>query len=246
MSTSRTLVIQSHAQKRVVGWLQVCVQSVRQWAHTCGFDYRFVGDELFAEVPRRYRLNAGTKTPIWADLARLQLAERLLRDHDRVVWLDADVLVFNPSALNIEIESNCGFGREVWVQASDEGRLRVYRNVHNAICVFKRGSVELPFLLQTTRKIIERADPDHISPQMVGPKLLTALNNIAGFDLIDSVGAASPLVLADLETGAGPALERLLGETRGPIAALNLCASLAGDRDWLRVCERLLNFGLPE
>lgn len=222
------------------------MQSVRGWATERGFDYRLIGDELFADVPLAYRVNAGARPPIWADLARLQMAEGFLRDYDRVVWLDADVLIFDRQALSVDIQSDCAFGREIWVQAGDANRLRVYRNVHNAICVFKSGSAELPFLRQTTQKIIERANPDRIPPQMVGPKLLTALHNIVGFDLVDSVGAASPLVRDDLEKGGGPALERLLRETPTKLAALNLCASLAGDRDLLRVCERLLNFGLPE
>ena len=36
---------------------------------------------------------------------------------------------------------------------------------------------------------IERADAAHIAPQMVGPKLLKALNNLAQFTLVPEAAA---------------------------------------------------------
>ena len=43
--------------------------------------------------------------------------------------------------------------------------------------------------------MIEHVDPDPIAPQMVGPKLLKALHNLAHFDLEPEAGTMSPLLL---------------------------------------------------
>ena len=242
----QTVVFQSQNPTRVTAWMARCLQSVRDWAGANGYDYEYHDDALFAGLPDRYRAQAGERTPILADLARLLWAEKYLASGvDRVVWLDADVLVFDPWALSVDIESRCAFGREVWVQRDTRGQLRAYRNVHNAVCVFRAGSVELPYLSQVTGAIIERADPDYIAPQMVGPKLLSALHSISGFELIHAVGGASPIVLADIVAGGGAALARMLQLTQQPPAALNLCASLVGapsseTPDMTAVCDRLL------
>jgi hypothetical protein len=65
-------------------------------------------------------------------------------------------------------------------------------------------------------------------PQLIGPKLLTALDNMIQLDATWAVGMASPLVVRDLAAGGGPALACLRAFAPAPPAALNLCASLAG------------------
>jgi hypothetical protein len=62
---------------------------------------------------------------------------------------------------------------------------------------------------------------------LVGPKLLTALDNMIQLEGSWAVGMASPLVVRDLAAGGGPALDRLRASTPGLPAALNLCASYA-------------------
>ena len=53
------LVIQSHRDPLPHPWLHECLHSVRHWASLKGYDYRFLGDELFAplsaEIVRRTR-----------------------------------------------------------------------------------------------------------------------------------------------------------------------------------------------
>ncbi|MBT5414912.1 MAG: hypothetical protein HOK81_09960, partial [Rhodospirillaceae bacterium] len=120
-----------------------------------------------------------------------------------------------------------------------DGRLRVFRNVHNAFCLFGVGNPVLDFLIEAATRIALRLDGP-ASPQLLGPKLLTALHNIVGFPLIETAGAASPLVLRDLAAGGGPALDKLRAEPPAP-AVLNLCASLVGrESDGVAVDEALI------
>jgi hypothetical protein len=245
----RTLVIQSQRADLDNGWTVPCLTSVEGWAASCGFDYRFYGDEALQCTPQWYRDKLGGRTPIVADLARLLLiGQALERDYDQACWIDADVLLFAPDQLRLNNSGSCAFGREYWVEA-DPGatvpaRLKVHRNVHNAICTFKAGCPVLPFLIHATQQIIRRADAAHIAPQMVGPKLLGALHNIVGFDLIESVGAFSPTVVAELASGQpGQAVEMLIAQPPAPLAGANLCASVNGDRELSDACVRLLEAG---
>ena len=240
----RTLVIQSHNSNVHETWVSQCLVGVERWAESCGFDYRFYGDEALRRTPDWYREKVGDRSPIVADLARLLLInEALDQGYQRACWIDADVLLFAPRLLQLDFEQSCAFGREYWVDADRRGRLKVRRNVHNAICVFRTDCPVLPFLIHATQRIIRQVDPAHLAPQLVGPKLLSALHNIVGFDLIDSVGAFSPLVIDALEQGHGRAMDALLRETPVPLAGANLCGSLNADRDLAGLCFRLCESG---
>lgn len=221
-----TLVIQSAAA--LPDWARRCQRSVRAWAEARGYGYAFFGDEALARLTPEQRTKLAGRGPIQADLARLHLIrEALEQGHRRAAWLDIDVLVFAPSAFDIDTPGSCAFGREVWIDRETAGgKLRVHRNVHNAVCTFRAGCPVLPFLIHASERIIARIDPRHIAPQVIGPKLLGALHNIVGFDLIESAGALSPALCADLLGGGGEALERVRAEHGARLAALNLAASV--------------------
>ena len=214
------------------------------WARELGYDYHFQGDDALELAPPWYRAKLAGRSPIVADLARLLLIrDALAKGYQRACWIDADVLLFAPERLHLPDDDECAFGREYWVQRNRDGRWQVRRNVHNAVCSFVTGCPVLPFLIHTTERIICRADPRHIAPQMVGPKLLTALHNLTGFGLIDTIGALSPAVLDDVELGGGEALRAMLAAAPEPLAGVNLCASVNGDRNLVPVCRRLMGSG---
>lgn len=225
-----TLVIQSCRRADRPAWLASCLASVRAWAAARGYAYRLTGDEIFELVPAWVVEKAGAQRQVAADLARLAAARQALAEGwARVVWLDADVLVFDPDGLTVEAEDSYAFGADVWVQHDRRGRLAAWRNVHNALCVFAAGNPMLDFYAEAARRILARHAADRrLVPQLLGPKLLTALDGLVGLPQIAAVGMASPLVQADIAAGGGPALDLLARESPGRLAALNLCASLAG------------------
>lgn len=226
-----TLVIQSRRPDAGPAWLEPCLASVQAWAESHGYAYRLLGDELLDLVPGWARAKAGAQTPVAADWARLEAARGALAGGwRRVVWLDADVLVFDAAALSVDVEDSFAFGAEVWVQRDRRGRLAARRNVHNALCVFRAGNPVLDFYADACRRVLARYREDGMPPQLLGPKLLTGLDRLTGLPQIAAVGMASPLVQADLARGGGPALDLLAAKSRGRLAALNLCASLAGRR----------------
>ena len=226
----KTVIYQSFRTSGVPGWVSTCLSSVENWAAGQGHAYRFYDDKIFRRVPSWVMEKAGENLQIATDLGRLILAKELLAEEfERVVWVDADILVFDPERLFLAIDQEYAFGREVWVQPVNAGRIKAYKNVHNAISVFCRNNSFLEFYIHSCLNILGRAEGPLV-PQIIGTKFLTALHNIIGFNLINDVGMASPLVVHDIANGGGAALDLLRQKSPAPLCALNLCTSLAGGR----------------
>jgi hypothetical protein len=239
----RTLVIQSSSLAQRQSWQQHCLQSVERWAQAQGFDYRWLGDEIFAHVPAWYMAKVDSKLPVATDYARLVLLqEALAQGYQQTLWLDADVLVLD-TQMTLDFEGSCAFGQEVWVQER-HGKYQARRNIHNALAVFRQQCAVLPFLLRCVESLMQRVDPAHIAPQFVGPKLLQALHPLADFAVLPQVGALSPVVIDDLCRGGGPALDSFLQMSQPLPQAVNLCASLLSGEQASRVIECLQTSGL--
>ena len=224
----RTLIVQSAADERPA-WTDRCLASAQTWAEHAEYDYRFIGDDLFGFVPDWYLAKCADKLPVAADLARLVWIQQLLSSDvaECVVWLDADVLVFAPQ-LRIAPQTSCLFGYEYWVQPKrDQTGFAVRGSVHNAVAAFRKNCPILPFLIEIILRLMRRVDPDHIAPQMMGPKLLSHLHNLADFELAYQVGALSPELLLELAAVPGGAMEAWAKRLREPILAANLAASTA-------------------
>lgn len=234
----KTLVIQSCNEENIPSWIAACLDSVRVWTEQQGFERCFVGDEIFDLVPDWYMEKTG-KGPVATDYARLVLIREALlnQGYDQAIWLDADIYVLDPM-MTLDSIGTCAFGQEIWVQ-EDGGKLKARKNVHNAVCQFRQGCVVLPFLIETVLSIIRRANPDKIAPQMVGPKLLSALHSLHDFDLLPQVGAISPEVAQDIVNGGGAALSLLQEKLTTPLQAVNLCASLMDDEQGAKVVAGL-------
>ncbi|MBT7333697.1 MAG: hypothetical protein HN856_04905 [Gammaproteobacteria bacterium] len=226
---TRTLILQSFPDLGVPCWVERCRASVRSWAQQQNYAYEFMGDELFAKLPDDYRRKVADKKPVAADLARLLwIAQCLQEDRaDVVAWLDADIFIFAPANLQVNVPQSCVFGREYWLQARPQGGgFQVRKNVHNAYCAFRQGCPILPFLIHVTQQLVRRVDPEFLAPQFVGPKLLSSLHNIVGFELDDHFGAISPVMAGALVDQNQRLLSQVRGALSAPICAANLCHSL--------------------
>ncbi|MGO1118471.1 hypothetical protein ACTL6U_07200 [Rhodovibrionaceae bacterium A322] len=140
----KTLVYQSApAEGQRPAWIGRCLRSVENWAKDQGFTYRFYDDRFLELVPQDLVLRAKGRLQMVADVARLLLAQQLLHKEgwERVIWADADFLIFDPPALRLDagrqrppdlLDSNLSdqeqgaatdhrlaayaFGQEIWVQ----------------------------------------------------------------------------------------------------------------------------------
>ena len=234
ITQSETLLIQSYPEGHRPEWIRSCLESAQSLAQKRGWAYHCMGDELFEPLPPSFVKQVSGRGPILSDLGRLLALRSELHRYPKVLWLDADVLIFNPDRFELPL-GTFGFGRERWVQPKKKAtgktlRWSVHHSLCNALCYFERGNPFLDFYIYSSRSIIERADPNYIAPQMIGPKLLSALHSIANLPFTQCLGSASPDLLIDVVHGGGPALDRyrLEVDQNSPDAGLNLCQSLLG------------------
>jgi hypothetical protein len=245
---SATLVIQSHRDPLPLPWLRRCLDSVAHWAEASGYDYRLLGDELFASLPADLLEKTGEQRVIASDLARLDaLRQGLAEGYDRVVWCDADFLIFDAARFVLP-QGDCALGREVWLQADERNRPRAYVKVHNAMLMFRRGNSFLEFYRDAAERLL-RQNQGGMPPQFIGPKLLTALHNIAALPVMESAAMLSPMVIRDRIAGQGEALRLFRQKSAVPAAGANLSSSLTrrekiSDADMDRLIDLLLQEGI--
>lgn len=219
--------------------------SVQRWASTQGYEYRFIGDALLEMVPDWYRTKVAHRGPIVTDLARLLWIREILaaEDVDQVIWLDADTVVFFPAELEVQIDRTCVFGREYWLQLNRKGKQQTYKNVHNAYCAFRKDCPVLAFLIFSIERMVAQVDAEAIAPQFVGPKLLSSLHNIVGFQADDRFGAISPLLAQTLLAADAQPEAILKNHTPNGMYAANVCLSLADEIPHEHLVELLLALG---
>ena len=221
---SSTIIFQSHTSPLPYSWLQACLDSVQAWADLNRYAYRFIGDALFDPVPLNILAKTRSQKVIASDLARLYWVQKFLAEgYQTVVWLDADFLIFNARAFKLP-DSQYALGRETWVQFDKNNKLKAYCKVHNAFLMFRSGNSFLDFYTETAEKLVTN-NQGSMPPQFVGPKLLSALHNIALCPVMETAGMLSPLVVQDIVRGQGDALTLFKQKSTAPIAGANLCAS---------------------
>jgi len=248
-----TLILQSHTDPLPYEWLEICLQSVRNWSAGNGFEYRFWDDSIFDLVPKSVLERFGDRQVVISDLARLKAIRALISEgYDRVVWLDADVLVFRPERFSlpaaVQLPEGYMVGREVWVQprADNPQKLQAHKKVHNAFLLFDRQNSFLDFYIDQAERMLLVAGAS-VPDQFVGPKLLTALHNVIQCPVMETVGMLSPKVIQDLLSGGKStcALNLLVKRSAAPLAATNLCGSSVASgaissEQMKLVCEILL------
>ena len=110
---SDVIVYQSYRDEDVPPWIETCLASVRAWSEANAWDYRMFHDEALDLVPDWFRRKAEGRLPVVSDLARLLLARDLLATgYRRVVWVDADVLLFDGAAVVWNNAASAAFGGE--------------------------------------------------------------------------------------------------------------------------------------
>jgi hypothetical protein len=227
---SDTIVIQTFRNLNVPAWIQRCLNSVQKWAEFHGHDYSLAGDEFYDLCGPEY-LARGSKNPqAITNLARLVATrQRLDAGYERVIWMDADIFVFDPARLvfNFSAESlttGYAFGREVFLYRDPVGVIRVWGpHAHNAAMFFTKSAVDLDMLITLIRHI--DAGRQIANNFQVGVCLLQGLQNSLMFPTFSHVGMFSPLLLRALAE-RDEKLLRFYGRAyRYHACAANLCLS---------------------
>ena len=224
----KTIVFQSYRTEDVPGWIYRCLDTVRSWAVGRGFDYEFVDDRLFDYVPEWFRSKVDENKFIMSDLARLELAREFLAGkYQRAIWVDADILVFDPEQFEIEVTEEYAFCREVWIERRPGKKHAAKIKVNNAVSLFLADNSMLDFYIYACKTIVANhcQNFDNI---LVGTRFLTNLYRAIKFPLIHNVGLFSPAVMNDIAGGGGPMVEAYMRAFGRPLGAGNLCGSFRG------------------
>jgi hypothetical protein len=222
----KTVVYQSYRTRDVPAWLSRCMQSVRSWADAQQFDYRFIDDRFFDYVPEWYRRSAGTNVQVITNLARLLVARELLAaGYERTIWVDADILVFDPEAFRIDVPSDFAFCHEVWVSTGWGATVKQI-GVNNSVSVFVRGNCFLDFCIWAHEDLVRRGT--QILAHGTSTRLLSALHQAVPFPLLTNVGVLSPAVAHDVRSGVNRRAREYAALHGAPIHAINLGGSLCG------------------
>ena len=215
------LVLQSHAA-RVPMWIHRCTGSVRSWAETNGYAYRLLGDELFSGIPLQISLKAQSRLPA-ADLGRLLWIERLLAEWEQVIWIDSDVLVFDPEHFVIDLEARFLVCREILVRRQKGGAAPSVAVGSNPTCLMFQRNV--PFLrrwIEAMEKHAARAPG--LGDADFGREMLRRLAPSKGLPTIDTIGHFNAAILKDILGKGGPSLALMMKTSGVPFAAANLCS----------------------
>lgn len=207
--------------------MQRCMQSVQEWAAFRGYVYEFIDDALFDFLPASIRNDPRAPLLPKTDMARLGLLEDRLCHYERAIWLDADVLVFDPTGFTIPEASGAMLCHEIWTNLSQEGELVHRRGINNALMMFERGHPLLGFLRHASIELYQHSDPERMSSLMLGTDLLSKLGRIVPLRLHTQLGCLSPLLLAAVYYGDHPEWLRAHAQQHGHrFCAANLCRSL--------------------
>jgi len=242
-----TLVIQSHRHPLPAQWIGECLASVHRWADIMGFDYRFMGDELFDALSPEIIAKTREQVVVASDLARLKWMQRhLFEGYRNVIWCDADFLIFDPVNFMLPA-ADFALGREIWVQPNGRGRLKVYHRVHNAFLMFRRNNHFLDFYADAAERLL-MMNKGSVPPQFIGPKLLSALHNLIVCPVMETAAMFSPQIIRDLLGGDGKALDAYRMKSSITPAGANLCSSLTvkegfSEADMQRLIRRLNSDG---
>ncbi|MEB3177533.1 MAG: hypothetical protein VKL59_00595 [Nostocaceae cyanobacterium] len=225
----KTIVYQSYQGNETPAWLETCMQTVKDWTELKGFDYQRQ-DNFFAYVPEWYIDKAQGKINVIADLARLEISRKFLKEgYEQTIWMDADVVVFAPEKLNIDTIEEYLVCREVWLDTEDgknfgEGTLFCQEKVTNSLVYFTQKNRFLDFYIYATESIVKN-QTGRLSRLAVSTKFLSRLDEIMALPVFPNMGLFSPILMHAIVEEQNEIIKLYAKALKSPIYATNLCFS---------------------
>ena len=228
---------------------------VEKWAGLKGFEYLFIDDRMFGYAPDWYKQKVDNRVLPVSDLARLEIAKDLLsKGYERTIWVDADLLLFDPEKFDIDIQDEFALMKEIWVEKNKFGFVDFDQKVCNAISVFTKNNNFLDFYIFVCKSIVQSpqhwiyrfnssnklsvklkrlriklaGDTAYIPSDIVGTQFLTSLYKAVNFRLIDNIGLFSPVLMSEIAGNNHHHLKKYMTLFGSPLYGANLCGSSIG------------------
>jgi hypothetical protein len=219
----KTTVLQSFRTTDVPAWLGTCLRTVRDWSATHGWHYQFLDDRFLDLAPAWARERCGRNVYALTDICRLQwIRGQLDAGYDRVVWADADLLVFAPSRLALPETGDHAFAHELFMHKHGEVVTPI-AGLNNALMWFHSGSPMLDRYLERALSLLRDLPPGPVPRTALGPALLRELHADSSAQLIQGVGLITLYLAEEIVAGGGPLLRQYRQLLPAPLAAANLC-----------------------
>jgi hypothetical protein len=229
MSANKICIIQAYEAQTVPDWIARCLNSVREWAAVHRHDYHF-SPEFWCHAPEWFRERCGPEFGPVTDVARVyMMKEQFERGAECVVWIDADVLVFDPQNLRIPTQADFFGIKEITILTFPDGSARSSpEGVNGAVLGARRGSALFDVYLKSI-ECVAHDYPDKVLPRTVaGPQLLTRLASTNHMECLTTVGLFTPAILNEIALGQ-TRLPALFSRSFGyRVAAANLCHFFRG------------------
>lgn len=244
----RTVILQSYRTDNIPAWIASCLASARQWARIAGFDYEFVDDSFFDYAPAWVRVHRVQHMYPVTDIARLYLLrDRLNHGFERAVWLDADIIVFDPERFRVDTQAGYAFAHEIVPLLDRSGRVHLTGpSINNSVIVMQKGCPTLDNYISAAEDILRRRPIEKWSRMMIGPDFLRTLAKTKPIERLMQVGLFTPPLLSDIAAGGGELSRQYRQRFGNAMAAANLChflrsnASLEKRRRLDRLFERAI------
>lgn len=211
-------------------WITACMRSVERWCSSGGWSYEKIDDAFFNYAPAWAREHCGKNIYAITDICRLEwLREKLNGEFERVIWADADILIFNPDLFQIPPGQMCGFAHELFVRVERNGALNPTEAINNAVMVFGRDQSVLNDYLSLCFERLRQFPSGKVPRTALGPELIAELNRKHALPLIYGVGLFTLAVMGDVARGGGPVARKCVKHSPRPLGAANLCHFLRND-----------------
>lgn len=220
----KTVMLQSFRTHDVPRWLRRCLRSVRTHAELNRWAYECLDDRFFDFAPDWARRRCGRNIYALTDVCRLLwIRDKLNAGFDRVIWADADILIFNSARIDVTTPNGHAFAHELFLQQKPDGGFMPNEGVNNAFMVFERNQDVLEQYIEACYSRLQSYDGDDVPRTALGPRLTDELASRQPLHRLHGVGLFTLAIMKEIAGHGGPLTRYLARHTPSPLGAANLC-----------------------
>lgn len=220
----KTVVLQSFRTHDVPVWIKTCLRSVQTWAATNKWNYEFLDDRFLSLAPRWVRQHCAGNIYALTDVCRLQWMRNALdAGYERVIWADADILVFKASLVNVQTARGHAFAHELFLRLSPDGGFTLVEGLNNSLMVFEKQQEVLDVYLGKSLARLRSLAPGAVPRTALGPELLRELHSEYSLNPLHGIGLFTLAVMREIANGGGRLIQELLRGSPARLGAANLC-----------------------
>jgi hypothetical protein len=224
MAERKVCIVQAYEASTTPAWIAQCLRSVEEWAAMRGYDYQF-SPVFWSYVPEWFRERCGSELGPLTDVGRMYLLKKQFEcGADYVIWVDADVVVFDPSNFIIDTSVDFFGIEEITILTFPDKKITVSSpGLNGAVLGASHGSEQFDMYLNAIEAVVRDYPNQKIPRTIAGPQLLTQLAATNRIASLTNVGLFTPAILNEIAQGKTE-LSAIFSRSFGhKVAAANLC-----------------------